>query len=524
MDTKYTKAVIYCRVSSEKQVREGGGLDSQEHRCREYTRSLGLDVERVFKDEGISGGLFDRPAMQSLIQYLDDHWQDKYFVIFDDLKRFARDVEVHLRLKAELRVREAKLRCLNYNFDDSAEGEFVETIFAAQNQLERKQNRRQVCQKMKARLERGYWCFNPPTGYEYKRDKEHGKLLVPIESITKVLAEGLNAFAENRLLNQIDFLNYLKSKNFHGLLNRNIKQITFDYVKRLLTEPLYAGIVVYEKWDITKRQGHHKTIITEEAFNKIQIKLKRPESKPRQNDNYDFPLRRVVSCSVCGVNMTGSINKGKYKYYPHYTCSNKECGASPKNIAPDKLEGEYLQLLENITVEPEVIEMSKIIATRIWEKKVKNLSTSYKAKEAEKKELEQMIDDYIDLIPKTSSASLRVRYETKIEELDRQIRKFNNESGTKKVPDITEALSLVFRFVGTPAETWKNASYEAKILIHNMIFIQNPKYSLATGFGTPVLSLPFSIKQHFDDLDSNMVDPTRFELATSSMPWRRSTS
>ena len=39
-----------------------------------------------------------------------------------------------------------------------------------------------------------------------------------------------------------------------------------------------------------------------------------------------------------------------------------------------------------------------------------------------------------------------------------------------------------------------------------MIFVQNPKYSFATGFRTPVLSLPLSIKQHINDLDSNMVD------------------
>ena len=159
MTTEYTKAVIYCRVSSEKQVKDGNGLDSQEHRCREHASSLGLEVEEVFRDEGISGGLFDRPAMHALIKYLDVNWQTKYVVIFDDLKRFARDVKVHLKLKSEFLGRDAKLQCLNYNFDDSAEGEFVETIFAAQNELERKQNRRQVCQKMKARIERGYWCF-----------------------------------------------------------------------------------------------------------------------------------------------------------------------------------------------------------------------------------------------------------------------------------------------------------------------------------------------------------------------------
>ncbi len=420
MEREYTKAVIYCRVSSEKQVKEGNGLDSQEHRCREYAASLGLEVENVFRDEGISGGLFDRPAMKSLVTYLDKHWQNKYFVIFDDLKRFARDVEVHIKLKTELKCREAKLCCLNYNFDDSAEGEFVETIFAAQNQLERKQNRRQVCQKMKARLERGYWCFCPPSGYEYQKDKEHGKLLVPIRHITNVLSEGMMAFAENRLLEQVDLLHFLESKNLKGLLGR--KKLTLDYIKDILTQPVYAGLIEYPQWKIPRRRGHHKAIITEDAYNKIQQKLKRPERKARETDNLEFPLRRVINCSICGKKMTGSVNKGKTKYYGHYTCNNKECSANPKNILSDKLENDYIKLLESIAVGDEVLEMGMTIATRIWEQKIKDVVSSKSIREAERKELEQMANEYVNLIPKTKSDSIRARYEAKIEGLDMQIK------------------------------------------------------------------------------------------------------
>lgn len=44
-------------------------------------------------------------------------------------------------------------------------GQFVETVIAAEGQLERLQNRRQTLQKMKARLERGYYMFAAPVGY-----------------------------------------------------------------------------------------------------------------------------------------------------------------------------------------------------------------------------------------------------------------------------------------------------------------------------------------------------------------------
>ena len=516
MDAEYTKALIYCRVSSEKQVKEGNGLDSQEHRCREYAQSLGLEVEHVFRDEGISGGLFDRPAIQALLKHMDKHWQSKYVVIFDDLKRFARDVEVHLRLKSELMGREAKLKCLNYNFDDSAEGEFVETIFAAQNQLERKQNRRQVCQKMKARIERGYWCFCPPTGYEFRKDKQHGKLLMAVQPIADILAEGLTAFAEDRLLEQSDFLQFLLSKNLHGLMDKDRKRITYEYVKGILTQPLYAGIIAYPEWGIPKRRGHHRAIISEEIFAKIQHKLKRPERKPRETDNLEFPLRRVISCACCNKKLTGSVSRGKRKYYAHYTCNNKECTANPKNISVGIIEKDYVQLLEKIKLEPELLVMIKEIVMRMWDQKMKDFTTSQEATRVEMKAIEEQISAYVEIIP-TARLSLRGRYEAKAEELELRLGSLKAELTNKKDPNIEEILDLALKLLGTPAETWQNVLKDLKTMVHNMIFAVNPTYSLKDGFGTPLLTLPFSIKQHTADINNDLVEPSGFEPLTPTM-------
>src|ERR1035437_6871310 len=143
-----TKALIYCRVSSQRQVDEGNGLGSQEQRCRMYAQNKEYEVVRVFPDEGISGGLFERPAMQKLIAYLDEHPLENFTIIFDDLARFARNVKVHIQLKAELQSRGAKLECLNFNYDDSDESEMAELMLAVSNQYQRKSNRRQVVQKM----------------------------------------------------------------------------------------------------------------------------------------------------------------------------------------------------------------------------------------------------------------------------------------------------------------------------------------------------------------------------------------
>ncbi len=94
------KAIIYCRISSTKQRIEGSRLESQEYRCRQYAAAQGYEVETLFTDDVSGGGDFmKRPGMVALLQYLKRHKKTHYVVIFDDLKRFARDTMFHLKLR-----------------------------------------------------------------------------------------------------------------------------------------------------------------------------------------------------------------------------------------------------------------------------------------------------------------------------------------------------------------------------------------------------------------------------------------
>lgn len=139
-------ALIYCLVSDPKQETEGQGLTSQEHRCRQYAEARGYEVEKTFL-ESVSGGLdiMDRPAMRDLLRYLDKQRTSgkRCVVIFDDHKRFARDTEIHLRLRCEMDKRGARVEYL----EDTPEGTFIDTMLAAQSQLEREQIGRQAKEK-----------------------------------------------------------------------------------------------------------------------------------------------------------------------------------------------------------------------------------------------------------------------------------------------------------------------------------------------------------------------------------------
>ena len=271
---KTKHALIYCRVSSKKQREEGSGLESQEHRCREYAESKGLIVEAVFPDDVSGGGDFlKRSGMVALLSYLDAQRDKNYVVIFDDLKRFARDTEFHIKLRREFKLRNASIECLNFKFEDTPEGKFIETVFAAHGELEREQNGRQVLQKMKARLEQGYWVYRRPIGYEYIESKGGGKILVPHEPLASIVAEALNGFATGRFQTQVEVQRFLESKPEYPK-DRPDGTIRATTITRFLNKPVYAGYVESPKWDVSLREGKHKGLITFAAHQRIKERLK----------------------------------------------------------------------------------------------------------------------------------------------------------------------------------------------------------------------------------------------------------
>ena len=206
-----TKALIYCRVSDPKQKIEGSGLKSQEHRCRQHAEEKGYFIDGVFHDDITGGGDFaKRPGMTALLNRLKRNSSTQYVVIFDDLKRFARDTLFHLSLRNAMNEYGVRRECLNYKFDDSPEGQFIETLFAAQGQLEREQNGRQTRQKTKARLEAGYYPFKAPVGFKYADVKPHGKLLKVDEAVRPVLVEALEGFASGRFQTKAEVRHFFR--------------------------------------------------------------------------------------------------------------------------------------------------------------------------------------------------------------------------------------------------------------------------------------------------------------------------
>jgi site-specific DNA recombinase len=86
-----TSAVIYCRVSTERQAGTGLGRDAQERACRSYVQAReGWKVAAVHVDDGLSGklGVDERPGLAAAIEEVRS--TPGAVLLVHSLSRFAR--------------------------------------------------------------------------------------------------------------------------------------------------------------------------------------------------------------------------------------------------------------------------------------------------------------------------------------------------------------------------------------------------------------------------------------------------
>lgn len=506
-EMKAKKAVLYCRVSSKKQVAVGSGLESQEHRCRQYAAAQGYIVDKVFHDDVTGGGDFmNRPGMVSLLRFLKSA-SDDYVVIFDDLKRFARDTVFHIQLRQRLAAYGASVECLNFKFEDTPEGKFVETVVAAQGELERHQNRRQTLQKMRARLERGYYVFISPVGYRYEKIEGHGKLLVPDEPLASIIREALEGYASGRFQTQAEVMRFLESQPEFPRDSRCLVRAT--QVTDILTRPVYAGYVEAPIWNIALRKGLHEALISFETYRKIQERLNGRDLRvpARKNINEDFPLRGFILCEGCDRTLTAGWTKGRNTHYPYYLCSNRGCPCYGKSIQRAEIEGAFATLLRQLQPTANLFSAGRAMFKDLWDSRLASGEARARTLKIELKKTEKQIEQFLDRIADTSVPSVVGAYEKRILNLEEQkiLIREKIENRGQPMRGFDETLRTALEFLASPWNLWDSERLEDKRMVLKLAFADRLTYVRNEGFRTANLALPFKVLASFSGLENKMV-------------------
>lgn len=494
-------ALIYCRVSGKKQTKDGSGLSSQEHRCRQYCAAKGYNVVAVFPDDVSGGGDFmNRPAMVALLRYMDDHPDEKFFVVFDDLKRYSRDVEFHHKLRRHMEARNATRECLNFNFEDSPEGKLKETITVAAGEYERESNARQNWQKSIARIEQGYCVQSvPPVGYRYEKAPRGGKVLLKDEPAASILKLALEGFETGLFATQTEVRRFLEAHPEFPKKGKNGK-LAKQSVAKLLRRHLYAGLIDGRPWGLSICKGKHEAIVSVATFERIQRKLDQGVYTPARKDvAEDFPLRGAVCCSECSTPLTAGWSKGKRKKYPYYFCRSKGCSQYGKTIARAKIEGAFEEMLAKLQPKRDLVVIAATMFRDFWNTQLDQTKTTAQSLRREAQAAELEIEKLIKAAMGATNPRLVSAYETQIEKLEHRklvLQEKERELGSPpgKFEDLFEHS---IRFLSKPWKLWKTGRFDLQRLVLKLTFSEHLHYCRENGFRTPQTSVPFSFLGDF---------------------------
>lgn len=134
----------YCRVSTPRQADAGESLDVQDRQIRGYAMQLGLEIDHIFVEKGVSGSvsLAGRPEGKALLERLEAGDT----IITAKLDRMFRSAVDALGVLEDMKSRSVSLHMIDLGGDVTGNGisKLVFTILSAVAEAERDRIRERI--------------------------------------------------------------------------------------------------------------------------------------------------------------------------------------------------------------------------------------------------------------------------------------------------------------------------------------------------------------------------------------------
>ena len=456
-------AVIYVRVSTKEQT-ENLSLPTQLRACEEYCRREGYEVLERFTEQGESAKTTDRTELQRLLNYCRTHKGKVHFVVVYNITRFAREKYDHFALRALLKSLGISLRSATEPIDDTATGKLMEGVLAAFAQFDNDVRADRTRAGMRAALDQGRWTFIPPLGY-LNAPKWSGKSLAPDPERAPLVTKAFEDFATGRFTKE----EVLDTVTRLGLRTRKGLGLNPQSFGRMLANRLYAGFVDVPEFGVLRR-GDFDPLVSEDTFHRVQAisRGRVPVTTPHQRNRPDFPLKGLVRCATCGKTLTASWSKGRNGRYPYYHCW-RQCRAV--NVTKAKLEGLFVDELEQLQPTPGYMRLVKELVLRAWERRKAEVGTEAADAERQTKAIQQKLDRLDDAFIYAEAID-QDTYERQRDRLRQELTltQIDKHSVDLEKFDVEGILAFAERVLPRAADLWVQASLSQKQRLQQLFF------------------------------------------------------
>lgn len=309
-------SLLYVRVSSKEQEKEGYSLDAQEKLGHEYAGRRGFEIVRMWKvSESAWNNKKERVAFNQMVEYAKTHPEVEH-IIFDITDRMTRNDFDKIKIIDLIQYHRKTIHFSRsnkiYNRDSSPDDLFMLDIEVAVAKKMSNDISRKTKMGMLEKAEQGIYPSNAPLGYKNNRltrQLEIDKNQAPfIRETFELMATG--NYSVQMLANRL---------NATGFKSHYAPKIWKSTLTKVLRNPFYYGVFL---WKEKQYQGTHEPLISKTTFDNVQLALS-GKRLPFINKRH-FPFNNLILCGDCGCKVLGEEktkpNGRKYIYY-HCTFS-----------------------------------------------------------------------------------------------------------------------------------------------------------------------------------------------------------
>jgi site-specific DNA recombinase len=292
--------VLYARVSSREQEREGYSIPAQRKLLAEYARVHDFRVEQEFidiesaKNPGRKqfGNLLklldtDKACRIVLVEKTDRLYRNRTDALAFEALIEKRGVEIHL-------VKEARI----IGKDSRSQDKFMHDIHVAVAKHYVENLKEEVKKGMREKAEQGSYPGRAPFGYRNNPltrsvdvDAERSPI---VRRIFELYASGSCSLT---ILRQ-------------ALIRETGTRINRAYLETILKNPFYIGRFV---WRGVEYKGLHRALVSADLFQRVQDAFA-GRNKPKYR-KHNFAFAGLLRCANDGCTVTTELQKGKYVYY-----------------------------------------------------------------------------------------------------------------------------------------------------------------------------------------------------------------
>ena len=480
------RVYTYTRVSTSMQV-EGYSLDAQEEKIKQYAALHDLEIVKGYVDAGRSGKSVEgRLEFNQMLEDIKSGKDNISYVLVYKLSRFGRNAADVLNTLQLIEDYGVALICVEDNIDSSkGAGKLIISVLSAVSEIERENILVQTLEGRYQKAREGKWNGGiAPYGYKLvdgslvinEEEAKHIRLIFDKYVNTKLGANGVsNYLYENRIK---------KLQRGKG----STEYFSAETIKRIIENQVYKGFIAYgrrrkEKVKGTRNQytqvfsddyllckGEHEAIISEELWDRAQVKMKNLAKKYEQTkikDREAHLLTGILKCPVCGANMYSARSRKvrkdgvRYKDFNYYSCKHRvvlengeKCNFS-KQINEEVLNGAVEEIIIKMIKDKRVSDIIKEkinikVDTDNIDLEIKNYINELKANNKTKNTIIDQIeslntdDKYYDKMKADFNLRLQKSYDA-IDKLELKIKeakekKLNIEKGKTSAENIYKLL------------------------------------------------------------------------------------